>query len=357
MDKLNYKLLNLLLLLIIVYIISSTIGWWGSLILKVSKVLTPFLIAFAIAYSFYPVVRKLERKGIRKNIAITLVVTIVTSFILGLVLITIPLVYDQLIILSRLLGEVLSDASLRFSIDLGAFQASVDGVINNLITSLGKYVSTGTVGFINKTIDFFTKTIIIYIVSIYFLSDMDKIRARIKTFLKKRHPKWFMYVKELDHELGQYLQGLLIFIGIQLIEYCLVFLIVGHPNWLLLGILASITTVIPYFGGLVTNIIAVILASVISTPLFIWTLIICLVLPNIDGYVISPRVYGKTNDISPLWTISSVFIAGSLFGFVGIVIALPLYIVINKTYQFFEGDIKDKVNDIKVSKRNKKTIK
>ena len=138
---------------------------------------------------------------------------------------------------------------------------------------------------------------------------------------------------------------------IQLFEYCFLFFIVGHPNWLLLGILASITTVIPYFGGLITNIIAVILASVVSTPVFIATLVICLVFPNIDGYVISPRVYGKTNNINPLWTIFSVFVGGALFGFFGILIALPAYIVINRTYHFFEDDIKDKIDDIKTTKK------
>ena len=175
---------------------------------------------------------------------------------------------------------------------------------------------------------------------------MDKIRIRAKTILKRINPRAFDYVKCVDNELGNYLQGLVIFMVIQLFEYSFLFGIVGHPNWLLLGILASLTTVIPYFGGLATNIIAVILASVVSPKLFIATMIICLVFPNIDGYIISPKVYGKTNNINPIWSIFSVFVGGALLGVLGIVIALPTYIVLNCTYKFFKKDIYGKIDDL-----------
>lgn len=350
-DKLNFKLLNLLILLVIVYIAISTIPWWGGIILKLLSVIFPFVISFAIAYAFYPLVRKLENKGVRKTLAVTLVVVVATCFILGLVAITVPLVYDQLITLSKLIGEITTDISSKFSLDLGGFEDTVTGILNDLIGSVGKYISTGTISFVGKSVDFLTKAIIIYIVSIYFLAGMDGIRKNVKKILKHKSTKAFNYIKSIDKELGQYLQGLVMFMVIQLFEYCFLFFIVGHPNWLLLGILASITTVIPYFGGLITNIIAVILASVVSTPVFIATLVICLVFPNIDGYVISPRVYGKTNNINPLWTIFSVFVGGALFGFFGILIALPAYIVINRTYHFFEDDIKDKIDDMKTTKK------
>lgn len=353
-DRLNFKLLNLLILLVICYIAISTIGWWGGLIGKLISILFPFAIAFAIAYAFYPLVRKLQNKGVRKTLAVTLVVVLASVFLFGLIAITIPLVYDQLITLSKLIGDVMTDISLKFALDLGGFEDSVTGVLNDIIASIGSYVSTGTIDFVGKSVDFVTKFIIIYIVSIYFLAGMDGIRSNLKTLLKKKNKKSYHYLKAIDKELGQYLQGLVIFMVIQLFEYCFLFWIVGHPNWLLLGILASITTVVPYFGGLITNIIAVILASVVSTPVFIATLIICLICPNIDGYVISPRVYGKTNNINPLWTIFSVFVGGALFGFVGILIALPAYIIINRSYHFFEEDIKDKLDDMKTTKRTAK---
>jgi len=352
-DKLNYKLVNLLLLLVIFYIAITTIGWWGGIILKVLSILCPFLIAFSIAYALYPITRKLQDKGVRKSLAVTLVVVVASIILFGLLIITIPLVYDQVVTLSKLVMEVISDFSSRFSLDLGGLENSIIDIFNTIISGIGKYLSTGTLSLVGRSINFITNFIIVYIVSIYFLSGMDDIRKNIKFWLKKRNDKSFAFVKAIDKDLGQYLHGLLIFIVIQLFEYCILFFIIGHPNWLILGILASVTTVIPYFGGLIINIIAVILASVVSTPVFIATLAICIICPNIDGYIISPKIYGRTNCINPLWTIFAVFVGGALFKFIGILIALPVYIIINRTYRFFKDDIKDKIEEIKNNKKIK----
>ena len=134
---------------------------------------------------------------------------------------------------------------------------------------------------------------------------------------------------------------------IQFFEYTFLFLIIGHPNFLLLGVLACITTVIPYFGGIITNVIALLISSVVSSKLFILTLIITLVFPNIDGYIISPKIYGKTNQIPPLLTIFSVFAGGALFGFAGIVIAVPLTIIIMSVIKSYKNEITVKIKKVK----------
>lgn len=345
-NKLNYKLLNILILLVIIYLGINTIGYWSGFLNKIFSIIIPFVISFAIAYAFYPCVIKLEKKGVRKGIAVALIVIVIFIVLITLFSLTIPLVYDQLISLSKMAGEVINDVSSKFEWNLGDFQNTLNSSLDKLIQNLGAYISNGTIDIIGKSVNFFTKFIIITIVSIYLLLDMNKIRNRAKILLQKYNKRSFEYVKAVDKELANYLQGLVIFMAIQLVEYSFLFWIVGHPNWLLLGILASLTTVVPYFGGLATNIIAVILASVVSTKLFIATMIICLVFPNIDGYIISPKVYGKTNNINPIWTIFAVFAGGALYGFLGIVIALPLYIILNCTYKFFKKDIYGKIDDL-----------
>ncbi len=345
-NKLNYKLLNILMFMVILLLGFKTFEYWSGICIKIISVLIPFIISFAIAYSLYPCVRKLEKRGVRKGIAVGLVVVIIIAIIVALFSITIPLIYEQLILLSKIIGQVVTDLSVKFEVNLVGFEDTINNTLDKLISNIGEYISTGTIDFLVKSVDVLTKTIIISIVSIYLLSDMDKIRVRAKSILKRINERAFFYVKAVDNELCNYLQGLVIFMIIQLIEYSFLFGIVGHPNWLLLGILASLTTVIPYFGGLATNIIAVVLASVVSPKLFIATMIICLVFPNIDGYIISPKVYGKTNNINPIWSIFSVFVGGALLGVLGIVIALPAYIVLNCTYNFFKKDIYGKIDDL-----------
>ena len=125
---------------------------------------------------------------------------------------------------------------------------------------------------------------------------------------------------------------------------------IGHPNYLILGILAAVTTIIPYFGALLVNILAVIIASVVSTKLLILTVIVCLVCPNIDGYIIGPKVYGKTNQLPALVNIFAVFAGGILGGFWGIVVSLPVAIILIATYKFFKEDINQRLVTIKEKK-------
>ncbi|MBR1385629.1 MAG: AI-2E family transporter [Bacilli bacterium] len=351
-DKMNFKLLNILIFCLIIYLGIITFNVWGSIIAKIIAIIIPFIVSFAVAYAFYPIVRKLRKKGLSNSLSVTIVSASVLFIIFFLIIITVPLVYDQLVLLSQSIGEVMTDLSSKFEINLGDFQTTINNMMNNIIESAGRYVSDGTVNLVGRAMDFMSSAIIIVILSIYFLADMEKIRAEVKSLLlrNKKRIRTYEYVKVLDRELGQYLNGLAIFIGIQFVEYTLLFRIIGHPNWLLLGLLASITTVIPYFGGLITNIIAVILASVVSVPLFIATLVICLIFPNIDGYIISPRVYGRTNNINAMWTIFAVVAGGTLFGIVGIMVSLPVYIALNCTYKFFKNDILDTVSNIKDSK-------
>ena len=101
---------------------------------------------------------------------------------------------------------------------------------------------------------------------------------------------------------------------------------------------------------MITNIIAVITASVVSTKLFIATLLITLVFPNVDGYVISPHIYGRTNNINPILVIFTAGVCSSLFGIWGIMMGLPLYIIIRATWNFFHQDIKEYIEDMKEEK-------
>lgn len=342
-DRLNYKLLNILILLTIIYLGISTFDYWVGFITKVYNLTFPFIIAFIIAYALSPIVRKIEKKGVRKNLAVGIIVVVVVAIFATLIGITIPIIYEQLIVLSKNIGTIVNDLSKTFNIDIAEYQSTISNYLNQIIVDMGKYVSDGLFNIISQSINFFAKFIIVFIVTIYFLAEMENIRNGIKYFLKKQNKKAYKLIKNIDHELGHWLEGLCIFMIIQLIEYSLLFWIVGHPNWLLLGLLACLTTVIPYFGGWITNIVAVILASAISTKLFVATLIICFIFPNIDGYIISPKVYGKTNNIKPLWTIFAVTVMGGLLGWFGILFSLPTYLVINCIFKFFKEDIKEKI--------------
>jgi predicted PurR-regulated permease PerM len=115
---------------------------------------------------------------------------------------------------------------------------------------------------------------------------------------------------------------------IQFIEYLILFLIIGHPNYLLLGILNSLNTFIPFIGTIFTNIIAITTASVISKRLLILTSIISIIMPQIDAYFITPKIYKNTNKIPQTLYIATMIILGSIFKMYGVILSLPLLIII-----------------------------
>lgn len=350
-DKINSKLLNTLILMAIIYIVINTSGYWSGIILKVVNIILPFFFAFVLAYILHPFVKKIENRGVRRSLALTAVIVFFFMVIVGLLWFTLPAIYDQLVAFSKTITKALSNISGNLDLDLGDYEDSITDALNQLIKNMGSYISTGTIDILGKSVNFLTNLIVVLIVGMYFLIDMDKIRGFIKKYLRP-YKKAFNYVKALDDQMGNYLQGLAIFMLVQLVEYSLLFKIVGHPSWLLLGVLACVTTIIPYFGGLITNVIAVITASVISTKLFIATLIITLIFPNIDGYVISPHIYGKTNNINPILVIFTAVICSSLFGILGIAMGLPLYLIIRTTWDYFDEDIKDYLDDKREGKKN-----
>lgn len=346
-NKLNYRIINITALLLLLYIGFSNIELWWGIIAKIFSIMMPFVVAFAVAYAFTPVVKWLEKKGIRKSLSVTIVVIALVLIVVGLFAVTLPMIYDQLTLLAKMVLEVFDNVGNKFNINLGSFEIKVEDYLNEVVKNIGNLASSTTIDILSKSIDFISKFIVGFVGFIYFLADMDKIRKWCHNILISINKRAYEYFSCLDKEIGNYLKGLAIFMIIQLFEYSILFFIVGHPNWLILGILACITTVIPYFGGLITNVIAIITASVVSTPLVIATIVICLIFPQLDGYLISPKVYGKTNNVNALITIMVVSIGGTVAGMVGIVAALPCYLLIRTTYHFFKNDLKKGMNIVK----------
>lgn len=350
-DRINYKILNLLMIVAIICLLYLINGLWVGIFKKVIAVIFPFLLAFAIAYAIYPLVKKLMSCGCPKWLSVGIVIFISVGFLVLILIVIVPLLYDQVVLFLSNISALITDISSKYEIDLGGLQTSFSSISTDVIKTLSKYLSDGAIHVVNTSISVISTTLITAIVSVYMLWDMDKIRTFIKRKLKGYKKRAYQYVATLDKAISSYFTGLGLNILIQLFEYTLVFKLIGHPNYLILGVLAAVTTIIPYFGGLIINIIACLIASVVSVKLFILTLIVCLIFPQIDGYIVSPRVYGRTNKIHPLINIFAVFAGGILGGFWGIVIALPVAIILLTTYSFYKGDISGKIGEMNIRNR------
>jgi len=346
-DKLNFKLLNLLIIIAIVCLLYLIRGLWIGIVVNIFKILAPFLLAFALAYVIYPLVKKLIDAGSPKWLAILAVCILGIGSLLIIILLTVPLLYEQILLFLSNISVLLSDLSSKYEINFGGIQSSLSDFSSTVISSLGSSISNGAISVVNASLGVFSTAIVVIASAIYFLIDMDKIRNIVKEYLNERSKKTAAFFDKLDEELTKYIGGMGLNILIQGIEYTLAFLIIGHPNWLILGILSGISAIIPWFGGFLVAVISLLVSSVISTKMFLLTVVICIICPILDGNVIGPKVYGKTNSLHPLLVIFAVSAGGMIAGFWGIVISLPVAIAIRTAYNFYEKDISKKVKSMK----------
>lgn len=350
-DKINFKLLNILIIISIVCLLYLIRGLWIGLVVSVFNVIAPFLLAFAIAYVIYPLVKKLMDAGAPKWLAILTVCILGFGSLFIIILLTVPLLYEQTLLFLSNISMLLSDLSTKYEINFGGLQTTLTDFSSNIIASIGNTISDGAINVVSSSVSAFSTAIVVMCASVYFLIDMSHIRDGVKKYLNRKNRKTCLYLTKLDDELIKYIGGLGKTILIQILEYTIAFLVIGHPNYLILGILSGLSAIIPWFGGFLVAVISLLVSSVISTKLFVLTILVCIVCSILDGNVIGPKVYSKTNKLHPLIVIFAVSAGGALGGFWGIVISLPIAIIIKTTYNFYQREIDKKIKFIKKDKK------
>ena len=352
-NKVNFKLINLLLIITIICLLYLIRGLWIGIVTSIFNIIAPFILAFAVAYVIYPLVKKLIDAGAPKWLAILTVCILGLGSIFIIIILTVPLMYEQTLLFISNISMFLSDLSTKYEINFGALQTTLTDFSSNIISSIGNVISDGAINVVNSSVSVVSSGIVVICAAIYFLIDMDKIRDASKKYLMRKSRRTCAYLIRLDDELTKYIGGMGLTILIQIIEYTLAFLLIGHPNYLILGIISGLSAIIPWFGGFLVAVISLLVSSVISAKMFILTVIICIICPILDGNVIGPKVYGKTNNMHPLLVIFAVSAGGAVGGFWGIVISLPIAILIKTTYNFYQRDIDKKIKFMRKEKNVK----
>lgn len=346
-DKVNFKLVNLLLIIAIICLLYLIRGLWIGIVTNIFNIIAPFALAFCLAYVIYPLVRKLMESGAPKWLAILTVCILGFGSLFLIIMLTVPLLYEQILLFLSNISMLLSDLSTKYELNFGGLQSSLTEFSTNIIANLGSSISNGAITAVSGSVSVISTGIVVICAAIYFLIDMPKIRENVKKYFNRKNRRTCLFLEKLDDELTKYIGGLGKNILIQVIEYTLAFLIIGHPNYLILGIISGLSAIIPWFGGFLVAVISLLVSSVISTKLFVLTVIICIICPILDGNVIGPKVYGKSNQLHPLLVIFAVSAGGALGGFWGIVLSLPIAIVIRTTYKFYRRDIDKKIKFMK----------
>lgn len=281
-----------------------------SLLGKLVNTSLPFLFGFVLAYILNPIVLKLNKK-LPKIVSISIVILSLVFIIFILFYLLIPILIKE----SDNIYNIFISLSSRFNINIDILTSKLNEIINY------KNIMNG----ISLSLNVITNIIITFISFIYILMDMDK----IKEFIKNISIKLYNYLSYVSIDLRKYINSLIKISIISFFEYTIAFIIIKHPNPLLIGFLSGILNMIPYLGGMLTIFITIVLAP----NLIISISILYIILGLIDGYIITPYVYGKYNKINPILGLFALSIGG-IFGPLGIILSLPILIIILSTYQY-----------------------
>ena len=312
MNKINYKLINVAIILVILYFLYKINPLLIGFLSVIKKMFLPIIIAFFIAYTLYPLVKILKNK-MNHFLASLIVIVIVFSIFFILIYFTFPIVFKKLYLFYLSIKDL--DILVLNFLD-----------IKNIIDKIGNFLYKESFNLIGNSISFISNFVLILILSISFLFNMELIIKKVTLIFNKY--KYFYILKDIDRELFKYIKSLSIILFIEWIEYTLLYLMIGHPYFLLLGFISGVASIIPYFGGMFCNIVAIVTSLTVSYKLFILTCLISIVVPIFDSYVIDPKIYDKNVSISPITTILMIIISSKLFGFIGLIFAIPLYLIL-----------------------------
>jgi predicted PurR-regulated permease PerM len=304
-----------------------------------SAILTPFVLAVCIAYFLDPPATQLGRIGIPRGIAAFLLVLGLTAAGLLAVLLLYPLLVAQIGILVQRLpayvigigglvrqaleraqeafGPEVVDAQLR---DLVVSQAGQ--MVTFLGTAVGRLIGGGIALF-----NVFTLLVVTPVVGFYLLRDWPRLISRVESWLPRRSAHVLRQLaRDTDRVLSAWLRGQLLCCLILGLFYAVGLQLVGLELGLTVGLMSGVLSFIPYIGSLTGFVTAVVLAAAqFGTWHGVGLVVMVFVTGQIvEGYIIYPRLLGDRVELHAVWVIFALFAGGVAFGFLGVLLAVPM---------------------------------
>lgn len=321
--------------------VRDQLRYWGVaaavfalLLWLLGDVLLPFVIGGAIAYFLDPLADRLEKLGLSRAAA-TGIITIggVLTFAL-MILMVVPAMITQLIDLMDVLPSLFQE--LRTFIER-QFPSLLDqdSSTHQFLLSIGDTLKgkTGDVlqtvlASVGSAVNVVVLLVIVPVVTVYLLLDWDRMTARINELLPRDHaPVIRQLASEIDAVLASFVRGMGTVCLILGTYYAIALMIVGLQFGLIVGFIAGLVTFIPYLGALIGGSLAIGLALFqfwgdwASIGLVAGIFAIGQV---VEGNFLTPKLVGSSVGLHPVWLLLALSVFGALFGFVGMLIAVPV---------------------------------
>ncbi|ODT17620.1 MAG: AI-2E family transporter [Kaistia sp. SCN 65-12] len=303
-----------------------------------SNVLLPFVAGMAVAYGLDPIADWLERRGLsRLSASLVILVGFVVLLVL-LVLLLVPLLANQLAgfiekipsyaqqlqalveaMLRTRVGQMMQIDADQLKSSMGTLMSEAAGWLSTLLKSIW---SGGA-----ALMDVAALFVVTPVVAFYMLIDWDRMVARIDSWVPRDYVETVRGIaRDIDRAIAGFVRGQGLVCLLLGCIYAFGLMLVGVNFGLLIGIGAGILSFIPYVGTTVGFIVGVGVAIVQFWPEWQWigaTVLVFAVGQFIEGNILQPRLVGGAVGLHPVWLMFALFAFGALFGFVGLLIAVP----------------------------------
>lgn len=317
----------------------------GYLLYAARSVLTPLFLAFAIAYVLDPVIDRFEAWKIPRPAGIAIVLLLLLGAIATFVALVLPVVASDLVVVASELPHKIS--SLIASADpwltahgvkvphtttewMERLSAHASDVATSMLAPAGGILSAVLAGSLSMA-GSVVAALVVPVLSIYFLNDFDRITAGIKKHLPRRYRRVVTeYALEIDAALSHFLRGQLTVMAIMAVLYGGSYAILGVRLALPIGLISGTLSFIPYLGSAfaLTSGLLMSLLGGFNPGQLAGVVVAYAIVQTLEGFVIAPRVMGKTVGLPEMWVLIALFVGGEIFGFLGVLLAVPAAAVI-----------------------------
>ncbi|BAP41090.1 AI-2E family transporter [Pseudomonas sp. LJDD11] len=324
--------------------------WLGAAALLIAflfslhSILMPFLVALLLAYMGDPLVDRLERLGLSRTLGVAAVFGLFTLIMLALLLVLVPMLVKQLIRLYELAPQILDWlqhtalpwAQAKFGLSDGFWRfdklkTALAGHMGQAGDIVGLVLSQATASSL-ALMAWLANLVLIPVVSFYLLRDWDLMMAKLRSLLPRQRETQIMGLASECHEvLGAFIRGqLLVMVGLGVI-YSAGLMLVGLELGLLIGMIAGLAAIVPYMG-FVIGIGAALIAGLFQFGGDLYPMLgivaVFMIGQALEGMVLTPLLVGDRIGLHPVAVIFAILAGGELFGFTGILLALPVAAVI-----------------------------
>ncbi|NWL87885.1 MULTISPECIES: AI-2E family transporter [unclassified Paenibacillus] len=337
MDKPYYRRsLGIIMALTIIYLLSKVSFIFNPIVTLVQILIVPLTISAFLYYLLRPIVIYLEEKRMNRVLSILLIYLMFAGVITVFLVVVWPPLEHQITEFINNVPKLINGLQaqmneIRENRYFSMFNESDLSITNKLMEYANSAIQAAS-GYISHVFSFLNDFVIVVgtvpIMLYYMLKEDRRVRPMLVSALpSKYHEDGDQVLQEIDGMLRGFIAGRMIDAVVLTVMSLVGFWIIGLPYPLMLSLVMGLFSFIPYFGTLLGAIPSVIVAFTISPAMVIWVIVVVVVSHQIEANLISPYIYGRTINIHPLTTIILLLIAGDFAGILGMLLAIPVYMM------------------------------